>query len=185
MRFTSSTTVGDSNYPIKDVPNADALSIGNATVINDTAQIAISRNTIDTTGDAQVNEYILSGKITSAGGSVNLTLKNGVTDEISIPSGYHMGVTVEYIIAGSTVFSGQRKTQFGRAEFFVKNNAGTPAISTVTDSILANDAILVRMSYTVVSGATDYLRINVIDTSSPSVGNLKISARVRVIQTLF
>jgi hypothetical protein len=127
----------------------------------------------------------LAGKITSAGGNVNLTLRNGVTEEIRIPSGYHMGVTVEYIIVGESVFSGQRKTQFGRSEFFVKNNAGTPAISAVTDSTLAADATLARIVPSLVSGLTDYLRINVIDVSSPTVGDIKISARVRVIQTLF
>jgi hypothetical protein len=178
-KFTSSTTIGDTEYDVHETPSDGTLSFGSQASPSTYGQIGHQKSTFGNPGDAQSSQIILMNYINSATSADLFSNYPTNTAYINGPVG-----------AGAMAFSGQliaqNITTGDTSHFEIKATFKThPTVSlvgTYTIISIAEDvpsSILVKVS---INSSTSEIIVNVANNSG---GDIQCVCYVRYTQTFF
>jgi hypothetical protein len=143
-KFTSSTTIGNTEYDVHETPSDGTLSFGTQSAPTTYGQIGHQKTTFGNPGDAQTSQIILTNLISSGSGA-------------DLFANYPTN-TAYIIVNGSMAFSGQLiamdvitgKTSHFEIKSTFRNNVGAPSlVGTYTVISIGEDvvgAVMIKVS---------------------------------------
>jgi hypothetical protein len=173
VKFTSSTTIGDTAYNVREAATPNSLLLGDFAQNKDFNGIAHSKGMINLDGDVQTNQIIYYG-LANPSSTIDL-YTDGASERIRLSAGRIIGFEVQ-------VVCGQDTTGYASFRLFqgaIKHN-GTNAVivGTVTETTVAEDVLLAKVT---ISASGNDLRMTAQEQTGTN--RVKITAYVRYTET--